>query len=57
MCKIAGRELIYRHSALRSDFSDKHPSGMDVSFEFEAEQLDEEWVLTEGKRGDPDVID
>jgi hypothetical protein len=48
--RIAGRELIYRHSALRSDFSDEHPSGMDVSFEFEAEESDEEWVLTEWKR-------
>jgi hypothetical protein len=45
--RIAGSELIYRHSALRSDFSDEHPSGMDVPFDFEAEKSDEEWVLRE----------
>ncbi len=55
--RIAGSELIYRHYVLRSDFSDEHPSGMDVPLDFEAEESDEEWVLREWKRGDPDVID
>ncbi len=55
--RIAGSELVYRHSALRSDYSDEHPSGMDVAFDFEAEESDEEWVLREWKKGDPDVID
>ena len=55
--RITGSELIYRHSALRSHFSDEHPCGMDVSHDFEAEESDEEWVLREWKKSDPDVID
>lgn len=43
--QIAGSELVYRHSALKSEFSDKHPLGMGVSPDFEAEESDEEWVL------------
>ncbi len=49
--RIAGSDLIYRHSALRSDFSDEQPCGMDVPLDFEAEESDEEWVLREWKRG------
>lgn len=45
--RIAGSKLIYRHSALRSDFLDEHPCGMDVSLDFEAEESDEDWVLRE----------
>lgn len=52
--RIAGSNLIYRHSALRSDYSDKHPCGMDVPLDFEAEESDEEWVLREWKKSDPD---
>ena len=37
--RIAGAELIYRHSALRSDFSDEHPLGMDVPLDFEADEV------------------
>lgn len=48
--RIAGSNLIYRHSALKSDFSNEHPSGMDVPFDFEAEQSDEEWVLAKWKK-------
>jgi hypothetical protein len=51
--RIAGRELIYRHSALRSDFSDEHPSGIDVSLDFEADEPDEDWVLREWKKDKP----
>ena len=51
--RIAGSNLIYRHSALRSDYSEEHLCGMDVPLEFEAEESDEEWVLTEWKKGDP----
>ncbi len=32
--RIAGSGLIYRHSALRSDFSDEHPAGLDVPLDF-----------------------
>ena len=53
--RIAGSELIYRHSALRSDFTDKHPCGMDVPLEFEAEESDAEWLLAEWKKSDPDA--
>jgi hypothetical protein len=53
--RIAGSELIYRHSALRSDFVDEHPSGMDVPLEFEAQKSDAEWVLAEWKKDDPDA--
>lgn len=45
--RIAGSDLIYRHSALKSDFSEKHPCGMDVDVDFEASASDEEWVLRE----------
>lgn len=52
--RIAGSGLIYRHSALRTDFSDDHPTGMDVPLDFEAEEADAEWVLAEWKKVDSD---
>ena len=52
--RIAGSGLIYRHSALRVDFSDEHPTGMDVPLDFEADESDAEWVLAEWKKDDPD---
>jgi hypothetical protein len=54
--RIARSRLIYRHSALRSDFSDEHPCGMDVPLDFQADESDEEWVLAKWKKTDPDVI-
>jgi len=48
--RIAGSGLIYRHSALKSDFTDEHPTGMDVPIEFEAEASDAEWVLGQWKK-------
>lgn len=45
--RIAGSGLIYRHSALRSEFTDDHPAGMDILLDFEAEESDAEWVLRE----------
>ena len=48
--RIAASGLIYRHSALRSDFSEAHPCGMDVPLDFEADGSDEEWVLREWKK-------
>ena len=50
--RIAGSGLIYRHSALKSDFTEEHPTGMDVPIEFEAEESDAEWVLAEWKKVD-----
>ena len=50
--RIAGSGLIYRHSALRSEFTDLHPTGMDVPLEFEAEESDAEWVLKRWKKVD-----
>ena len=52
--RIAGSELIYRHSARKSDFSEEHPTGMDVSLEFEAEESDAEWVLEKWRKVDSD---
>ena len=52
--RIAGSGLIYRHSALRSDFTNEHPTGLDVPLEFEAEESDAEWVLAKWKKMDFD---
>jgi hypothetical protein len=52
--RISGSGLIYRHSALRSDFTDQHPTGLDVPLEFEAEESDEDWVLENWSEVDSD---
>lgn len=52
--RIAGSGLIYRHTALRSDFTNDHPTGMEVPLEFEAEESDAEWVLAKWKKVDSD---
>jgi hypothetical protein len=36
-CKIAGSELIFRHSALRTAFADRFPRGQDADVEAEPE--------------------
>ena len=41
-CKIAGEDLIFRHSAFKTPFSEKHPRGQDV--DFEATPGHEAWV-------------
>ena len=51
--RIAGSGLIYRHSALKSDFTDEHPTGRDVPTDFDAEESDAEWVLAEWTKNDP----
>ena len=43
--KIAGENLIFRHSAIRTPFSDLHPRGQDVDVEALPEW--EEWVMKE----------
>jgi hypothetical protein len=48
-CKIAGSDLIFRHSALRTKFGDDHPTGQDTA-DAVAEPEFEEWVLSEWKR-------
>ena len=48
-CKIAGSELIYRHSARRTPFHDAHPTGQ-YTDDAVAEPADEEWVMQEWKR-------
>ena len=45
--------MIYRHSALKSDFTDEHPTGRDVPTDFDAEESDAEWVLAEWTKNDP----
>jgi len=47
-CKIAGSELIYRHSALRTLFHDDHPTGQDAA-DAVAEPEHEEWVMRQLK--------
>jgi hypothetical protein len=47
-CKIAGSDLIFRHSALRTPFHDAHPTGQDASGAV-AEAETEAWVLQEWK--------
>ena len=48
-CKIAGSELIFRHSALRTPFHDAHPTGQDAP-DAVAEPEDEECVMQEWKK-------
>jgi hypothetical protein len=48
-CKIAGSDLIFRHSALRMPFYDTHPTGQDAPGAV-AKAEDEEWVLQEWKK-------
>ena len=48
-CKIAGSELIFRHSAFRTPFHDAHPTGQDA-IDAVAEPEDEEWVEKEWQR-------
>ncbi len=43
--KIAGEALIFRHSALRTSFGDRHPQGQDADIEVLSEC--EEWVMKE----------
>jgi hypothetical protein len=42
-CKIAGEELIFRHSAFKTPFSEKHPR--DQGIDFVAEPEHEVWLL------------
>src|SRR6202521_5803890 len=48
-CKIAGSELIFRHSALPTPFRDANPTGQNTD-DAVAESEHEEWVLQEWKR-------
>jgi hypothetical protein len=48
-CKIAGSELIYRHSALRTPFHDANPTGQNTDAAV-AEPEYEEWVKQEWER-------
>jgi hypothetical protein len=46
--KIAGCDLIYRHSALRTPFGDAHPTGQEA--DVVADEEHEAWVRREWKR-------
>jgi hypothetical protein len=49
-CKIAGEELIFRHSAFKTPFSEKHPRGLDVDFVATPEHqvwVEEHWAKDE----------
>ena len=52
--KIAGTELIFRHLALRTAFSDAYPQGIEVPLEFEAFKEEATVVLAEWHKDDPD---
>lgn len=43
--KIAGKDLIFRHSAIRNPYNDRHPQGQDADVEALPEY--EEWVMKE----------
>jgi hypothetical protein len=46
-CKIAGEELIFRHSAFQTPFYEKHPRGLDVDFVATPEHeawVEEQWA-------------
>lgn len=47
-CKIAGSDLIFRHSALRTKFGDEHPQDQDADVAALPEF--EDWVKEEWKR-------
>jgi hypothetical protein len=47
--KIAGSDLIFRHSALRTKFGDEHPTGQEAD-DAVAEPEFEGWVLSEWRR-------
>src|SRR5262249_768953 len=47
--KIAGCELIYRHSVLRTKFGDEHPIGQETDIAVAGPES-EAWVLNEWKR-------
>ena len=48
-CKIAGEELIFRHSAFKTPFSEKHPRGLDA--EFIATPDHQAWVEVQWGKG------
>jgi hypothetical protein len=49
-CKIAGEELIFRHSAFKTPFSEKHPRGQDV--DFVATPENQAWVEEQWAKGE-----
>jgi len=48
-CKIAGSELIFRHSALWMPYGDAHPTGQNTD-EAVVKPEHEEWVMQEWQR-------
>lgn len=54
--KIAGTKLLFRHMARRTPFTEAHPQGLEVPSEFSALEEDEQWVMAEWNRKNPDVM-
>lgn len=53
-CKIAGEQLIFRHSSFKTPFYEAHPRGLDVDFDATPEQqawVEEQWSKAE--KADP----
>jgi hypothetical protein len=53
-CKIAGEELIFRHSAFKTPFSEKNPRGQDVDFLATPEH--QAWVEDQWARDEDSVF-
>ncbi len=49
-CKIAGEELIFRHSSFKTPFYEAHPRGLDVDFDATPEQ--QAWVEEQWSKGE-----
>jgi hypothetical protein len=55
-CKIAGSDLIFRHSALRTPFSDRFPAGQEADVGAHPEYegwVNQEWQRRYGPSGEP----
>ncbi len=53
-CKIAGEQLIFRHSAFKSPFTEKYPRGMEIDFVGTAEQqawIERQWATAKATEG------
>jgi hypothetical protein len=48
LCKVAGTDLVFRHNALVSPYSQQQPRGMEIDFPATAEM--ERWVRREWRR-------
>jgi hypothetical protein len=50
-CKIAGSQLIFRHSTLLTTFGDEHPTGQDADVEAQPEYEESERTVPSTGKG------